>query len=310
MNTAENKLTEEEKDRRVELEIQTAKKIANKLFQVVSNKDFVKEVPDPTTRHQVVIAQLRKMDKEAGTTMYDQFSNAYPMILKYMTQYLSYNDKAFEKFMREQIKHPGEGMKGFIEHQANYVKLLYVETCKASGKRPNLKEANKRKQMEYEIMNKVVKDLEAKKKEAENEFEEESKHHLEEKKRELLDFVNKELTENDLKEYLPEDLQDELDEVEEVTTQTEKKSEDDPMDLEFFDSLSRKDQKARLETLYFLEQTLTKELGEKDREIKVLEQKIAEAKVKKDEMWLSGTTLEKSSKQKKTVKKSKTKKHN
>lgn len=288
MNTAENKLTEEEKDRRVELEIQTAKKIASKLFQVVSNKDFVKEVPDPTTRHQVVIAQLRKMDKESGTTMYDQFSNAYPMILKYMTQYLSYSEKAFDKFMREQIKHPGEGMQGFIEHQANYVKLLYVETCKASGKRPNLKEANRRKQMEFDIMNKVVKDLEAKKKEAENEFEEESKHHLEEKKRELLDFVNRELEDN--RDLIPESGPDDGEDV--LEEEPEKKN-DDPMDLKFFESLSRKDQKARLETLYFLETNLTKELGEKDREIKILEQKIAEAKVKKAEGWLSGTTLEK-----------------
>lgn len=297
MNTSENKLTEEEKDRRVELEIQTAKKIANKLFQVVSNKDFVKEVPDPTTRHQVVIAQLRKMDKEAGTTMYDQFSNAYPMVLKYMTQYLSYNDKAFEKFMREQIKHPGEGMQGFIEHQANYVKLLYVETCKKTGKRPNLKEANKRKQMEYDIMNKVVKDLEAKKKEAENEFDEESKHHLEEKKRELLDFVNRELKDN--RDLIPESALDANGDDEPNNVAEESEKPEDPMDLNFFDSLCRKDQKARLETLYFLEQTLTKELGEKDREIKILEQKIAEAKVKKDEMWLSGTTLEKRSKTKK-----------
>jgi hypothetical protein len=295
MNKAENKLTEEEKDRRIELEIQTAKKIANKLFLVVSNKDFVKEVPDPTTRHQVVIAQLKKMDKESGTTMYEQFSNAYPMILKYMTQYLSYNDKAFEKFMREQVKHPGEGMKGFIEHQANYVKFLYVETCKAGGKRPNIKEANKRKQMEYEIMNKVVKDLEMKKKEAENEFDDESKHHLEEKRRELLDFVNVELSEhpNLIPDTMPEESAENDQQNDENTNHLEVVNSDDPLDLVFFESLSRKDQKARLETLYFLEETLTKELGTKDREIKTLEQKIVEIKNMKNELWLRGTTLEK-----------------
>lgn len=291
MDQPQNKLTEEEKDRRVEIEIQTAKQIANKLFQVVSNKEFVKEVPDPATRHQVVIAQLRKMDKESGTTMYEQFSNAYPMVLKYMTQYLSYHDKAFEKFMREQIKHPGEGMKGFIEHQANYVKLLYVETCKSTGKRPNLKEANKRKQMEFDIMNKVVKEIEDKKKAAENEFEEENRHHLSEKKREYLDFINRELEESGTADML-------LDKNEQKLSQENDASDDEPAtskmsDLEFFETLSRKDQKARLATLYFLEETLVKELGEKDREIKILEQKIAEAKVKKDELWLKGTTLEK-----------------
>lgn len=299
MNPSEK--TEEEKDRQVELEIQMAKKIANKLFQVVTNKEFVKEVPDAATRHQVVIAQLRKMDKEAGTTIYSNFSNAYPIVLKYMTQFLSYSDKAFERFMREQIKHPGKGMQGFIEHQANYVKLLYVETCKLSGKRPNLKEANKRKQIEYDLMNKVVKDLEAKEKEAKNEYEEESKDHLLEKKKELLDFVNKEFEEN--RELIPSLSMEELPEEELINNNVE-----DPMDLNFFDSLSRKDQKARLETLYFLEQTLTKELGVKDREIKILEKKLAEAKIKKDDQWLKGTKLEKEFTYLKSKNKNRTKK--
>lgn len=289
-----NKLSEEEKDRQVEVEIQTAKSIASKLYQIVTNKDFVKEVPDPIVRHQVITMQLKKMDSQSNSQMYESFASAYPVVLKYIAQQLSYNEIAFEKFLRKQAADPGKGMEGFIEHQANYVKLLYVESCKAAHKRPNLKEANRRKQYEFEILNKVKKEMEVNKKKAENEFDEESKHHLDEKRKELLDFVNSELSSTDM---ALDDLSDEdSNDKDELIDVTEKVISDE----DFFNSLTRKEQKVKLETLYFLEKTTIQELDAKDKEIKLLEKKIVEEKKQAADKWLEGTIL----KSKKTKSKS------
>jgi len=293
-----NKLTEEEKDRQVEVEIQTAKSIASKLYQIVTNKEFVKEVPDPLVRHQVITMQLKKMDAQSNSQMYESFASAYPVVLKYIAQQLSYNEVAFEKFLRKQAADPGKGMEGFIEHQANYVKLLYVESCKAAHKRPNLKEANRRKQYEFEILNKVKKEMEVNKKKAENEFDEESKHHLDEKRKELLDFVNSELSSTDMALADLSDGDSNENEMVELTTPVEEKISDE----DFFNSLTRKEQQAKLETLYFLEKTTIQELDEKDKEIKQLEKKIVEEKKQAAEKWLEGTIL-KPKKSKKNSKK-------
>ena len=269
-----SKLTEEEKDRQVEVEIQTAKQIANKLYQVVSNKEFIKEVPDGATRHKVVMMQLKEMDKQSGARMYESFGSAYPVVLKYMTQRLSYSEAAFEKFLRKQAQDPGKGMEGFIEHQANYVKYLYLESCKTAHKHPNMKEANKLRNDEFTLLNSVRKDLELSKKKAENEFEEESVHHLSEKRKELLAFVNSELT-GGAAEYLPD-----VDEEAETVAPTLM------TDEEYFNSLSRKDQKARLDTLYFLERTHIKELDDKDKEIRACEKSQAVSEAKRQESFL------------------------
>jgi hypothetical protein len=286
---AVNKLTDEEKDRQVEVEIQTAKQIADKLFRIVSNKEFVKEVPDPQTRHQVVAMQLKKMDESTGQKMYESFGSAYPVVMKYMTYYLSYNPIAFDKFLRKQAKNPGKGMEGFIDHQANYVKLLYVESCRAAGKRPNLKEANRRKNAEFEIMNKARKEIEINKKKAENEFEEENAQHLNEKRKELLEFINQEL-EDDM------DISDDSDEPVEP-------KEEIISDEDYFKELSRKDQNAKLETLYFLERQYIDDLDAKDKQINEYEKMVIAEKTKKQNLWLEGTIISKQKPKKRTHKK-------
>jgi len=286
---AANKLTDEEKDRQVEVEIQTAKQIASKLFQIITNKDFVKEVPDPQTRHQVVSMQLKKMDESTGQKMFESFGSAYPIVLKYMTQQLSYNPIAFEKFLRKQAQDPGKGMEGFIDHQANYVKLLYIEMCRATGKRPNLKEANRRKNDEYQVLHKVQKEIEVSKKKAENEFEEENIHHLDEKRKELLDFINQELDDG-------MDLEDSSD-AEELESVPKKQT-----DEEYFNSLTRKEQNAKLDTLYFLERTYIGELDAKDKQIHEYKKLCDKEKAKKTEDWLDGTILKKKKKKSKSKK--------
>jgi hypothetical protein len=295
---AANKLTDEEKDRRVEVEIQTAKQIATKLFQIVSNKEFVKEVSDPAQRHQVVAMQLKKMDESTGQKMYESFGSAYPIVMKYMTQYLSYNEVAFDKFLRKQAKDPGKGMDGFIEHQSNYVKFLYVETCRAAHKRPNLKEANKRKNAEFDIMNKARKEIEVNKKKAENEFDEENTHHLEERREELLEYINQEL-DGDM--GFSEDSDADADVA--ADPAVPEMSNDD-----YFKSLSRKDQNAKLETLYFLERTYIEELDAKDKQIKEYENACVDAKIKKQNSFLEGTVASKTQPKRKPKSNKKSKK--
>jgi len=294
-----NKLTEEERDRQVETEIQTAKKIASRLFKVVSNKEFIKEVPDPRMRHQVVTMQLKKMDEQEGTGMYNSFASVYPVVVKYMAQQVAYNSRAFEKFLRAQAKNPGKGMEGFIEHQANYVKLLYIESCKANKKRVNMKEANRRKNEEFERMNKVKKEMERSKKKAENEFEEESKHHMDEKREELLAFVNHELEDykfSDSDDSSDDDDHSESDSSSEISEET------------FFNKLTREEQLAKIDTFHFLEETSIKRLGQIDREIKKVKQQIIDTKLKVKESFLPSSIKSSKSRGKKSKKSKKAKK--
>lgn len=288
-----SKQTEEEKDRQVEEELQLAITIATRLFKVVSDPEFIKEVPDPRDRHEVVNLQLAKMDDQVGSQMYTQFANAYPVVLKYITQQVSFNRTAFEKFFRAQISNPGEGMEGFIEHQANYAKLLYIEASKAAGKHWSMKKANKLKQREYEQMNKIRKDIEKSRKDAENSFEQESTQHLSERKKELLDFINQEFNSHDMpaideQEYSDDDEQQETGFL---------------SDEEWWLQATNEERLGKIKTLKFLEETLTNEVSEKESLLARLEVQVAEQqKIEKDKQearkkqveasWLKGTIVD------------------
>ena len=262
---ADNNLTEEEKDRRIETEIYTAKTIAEKLFRLVSAEEFVKEVPDPRLRTEVVNTQLQRMDDETGTKTYMSFGNAYPLVLKYMVQNFMYSSVALEKFIRKQAENPGKGMKGFIQHQANYVYQLHIILGKKQRKRGYLKLAQAARKAEYEIMDKVRKDMEKKEKEVRNEFEEEAEKHLEEKRKELLDFVNSELKDHVIPDDSSTDTDSDGDEPE-AKFEEEMPEDDDSMEdnfaapsptegmteEEFRATLSPEDRAAREETDRFL----------------------------------------------------------
>lgn len=291
-----SKQTEEEKDRQVEEELQLAITIATRLFKVVSDPEFIKQVPDPRDRHEVVNLQLSKMDDQVGSQMYTQFANAYPMVLKYITQQVSFNRTAFEKFFRAQISNPGEGMEGFIEHQANYAKLLYIEASKAAGKHWSMKKANKLKQREYDQMNKIRKDIEKSRKDAENSFDQESTQHLSERKKELLDFINQEFNTHDMpgideQEYSGESSDDEQQETGFLS------------DEEWWLQATNEERLGKIKTLKFLEETLTNEVSEKESLLARLEVQVAEQqKIEKEKQevrkkqveasWLKGTLAE------------------
>lgn len=290
-----SKQTEEEKDRQVEEELQLAITIATRLFKVVSNPEFIKEVPDPRDRHEVVNLQLSKMDDQVGSQMYTQFANAYPMVLKYITQQVSFNRTAFEKFFRAQITNPGEGMEGFIENQANYAKLLYIEASKAAGKHWSMKKANKLKQREYEQMNKIRKDIEKSRKDAENSFEQESTQHLTERKKELLEFINQELNNHDLPTTEEQEYSGES---------TDEENDEQMTDEQWWEQSSDVERIGKIKTLKFLEETLANEVAEKESLLARLEVQAAEQqKVEKakqearkkqvEASWLKGTIVEK-----------------
>ena len=287
-----SKQTEEEKDRQVEEELQLAITIATRLFKVVSDPEFLKEVPDPRDRHEVVNLQLSKMDTQVGSQMYTQFANAYPMVLKYITQQVSFNRTAFEKFFRAQISNPGEGMEGFIEHQANYAKLLYIEASKAAGKHWSMKKANKLKQREYEQMNKIRKDIEKSRKDAENSFEQESVQHLSERKKELLDFINEEFEEHNIPA------------IDEQEYSGESMSDEETTDEQWWIQSTDVERIGKIKTLKFLEETLVNEVSEKESLLAKLELQVAEKqKIEKEKQearkkqveasWLKGTIVEK-----------------
>ena len=213
------------------------------------------------------------MDAQAGSQMYTQFANAYPVVLKYITQQVSFNRKAFEKFFRGQIAKPGEGMTGFIEHQANYAKLLYIEASKAAGKHYSIKKANKLKNVEYQQMDKIRKDIEQSRKKAENEFESESANHMDERKKELLDFINLELEDHGMPttgEYSDDsDSDSESESLEEPTPEPEKMMTDE----EWWEQATDNERIGKIKTLKFLEGVLKDEIAERKEITKMLLEK-------------------------------------
>lgn len=171
---------EEEKARaQVENNKLEAIKLAERIFTIVKNKEFV-EKTDEQQRFRIL------------TQKYPNFSNAYPIILRYMAMNLRYNSTAFRRFLDRLETNPGKGMEGFIDCQALYAKYLYIEECKENGLHWDNKKANEIYKAEFKGMNDYVKKIKQQEKEAKNEYAEESERHLEEKRRELLDFLDTE----------------------------------------------------------------------------------------------------------------------
>jgi hypothetical protein len=154
----------------------TALDLADKIYRIMIDPDFLKEVKDPTVRHKML------MEK------YPNFSQAYPVVLRYLSRDLKYSRNAFKQFLDKLETNPGKGMLGFIERQADYAKFLYLDIHK--GKHPDKKKANAIWQFEYNNMTKWHKKMLDEEECAKNEFEEEKIENLEKKRAELLDFVN------------------------------------------------------------------------------------------------------------------------
>ncbi len=161
----------------VEKNINEALLLAKLIYDIVSDKEFIKQY-DADTRHNILIQK------------YPNFANAYPVILRLIARDSKYNEKAFRKFLYKLRDDPGKGMDGFISRQADYAKFLYIENCKKFGKHWNMTDAGKIWDIEYSHMKKTVKKIEEDEKLARNEFEDEKKANLIKKKKELLTFIN------------------------------------------------------------------------------------------------------------------------
>lgn len=171
-------MSEVEKNNEVEKNIDDALTLAKLMFAGIINKDFIKEY-DADARHKFLI------DK------YPNFANGYPVILRLMARDLKYNENAFRKFLYKLRDDPGKGMEGFIERQADYAKLLYIEDSKKNRRHWDFKTAGEIWNVEYSQMKKTLKKIEADEKAARNEFEDEKKINLVKRKKELLSFIDK-----------------------------------------------------------------------------------------------------------------------
>ena len=160
-----------------EKEIVEAINLANAIYKILQDPKL--QEMDGNERHNLILKK------------YPSFSNAYPLVVKYMAKDLKYNENAFRKLLNKLRKDPGKGMKGFIERQAEYAKFWYIESCKKLNKHIDMKEANKYMQLEYNHMSKQLKKIEKEQELAENEFDKEYEKNLESKKKELLDFIKK-----------------------------------------------------------------------------------------------------------------------
>lgn len=63
-------------------------------------------------------------------TAHRDFSKSYPIVLRYMVQFRSYNHKAFKLYLAKIGKHPWKSEEEYLDSQADYAVLLYKSTHK------------------------------------------------------------------------------------------------------------------------------------------------------------------------------------
>lgn len=165
------------KEEEVNENIRQSIELANEIFKVVTNPDYVK-----ATTGQTRYEELNKR--------YPTFAQHYPVCLRMMAHNGKYNERAFRQFLEKQRKDPGKGMIGFIERQADYARFLYIEDTKANKRHVSMKIAAKIWQEEYAALKKWVDKLKKDEDDAKSLYEAEQARHREQKKQELLDFIN------------------------------------------------------------------------------------------------------------------------
>lgn len=149
--------------------------LANNIYKVVMDERFRKVPPD--IRHKIVAQK------------YANFAQVYPVVLRWLSRDLKYSEKAFRTWLDRLEKNPGSGMEGFIEKQADYARVLYIEEHRAAGKHVNFKHANNIYKLEYQNMMKWYKKIRAEEARAKNQFHEEEEENIDKRRKELLDFL-------------------------------------------------------------------------------------------------------------------------
>lgn len=174
--TKEEIMEEIKKEREVEQNKRDAIQMANNLFKIISSSEVVRNTT-PEQRHKICIEKSKN------------FSDAFPLVMAKMARENRYSEIAFRKFLDKLHQDPGQGMEGVMERQSDYVKFLYIEECKKSGRHWSMKTANNIWQQEYNHMKKWVKKTKNQEKKIKSEFEDEQVKHVDERKQELFDWL-------------------------------------------------------------------------------------------------------------------------
>ncbi len=162
----------------VEKNKRDALRLADEIFRVVKDNEFLRLKPE--VRMNVVKEKC------------PEFCKHYPMVASWMTYHLKYSRKAFAKYLdklanehgKREVKQ-GEGYKEWARKQADYAKILYMETTDHW----NSKTAGKIWNTEYSRIIKAYDEMKEEESKYKSEFDEEKKQHHEELIDEILDLV-------------------------------------------------------------------------------------------------------------------------
>lgn len=113
----------------------------------VTSEDVVKEanvIWNELKRRKIHPYDTKQLD-DFYSEMVDkhiELARAYPIVIRYMCQLCRYNEKAFRQFIKKMIDKPSRSENDYLDLQAEYIKMLYIEIQKANGTRWDIKTAN------------------------------------------------------------------------------------------------------------------------------------------------------------------------
>jgi hypothetical protein len=84
---------------------------------------------------------------------YAKFAKTFPIVIRYMVQLRRFSTRAFKKFIEIMKKKPYRSEDEFCKRQADYVKLLYMETTNTH----NVKESQRVWKKTYEMLTEEIK---------------------------------------------------------------------------------------------------------------------------------------------------------
>ncbi len=156
--------------------IRNAIKTAADIYRLVSNS-YVSENTSVESRYNMCLEK------------YKSFAQAFPVVLAKMVIENRYNETAFLKFLEKIQKNPGKGIEGLMSSQADYAKMLYIEECKAVGRKWSAKRAKDIWEQQYRELEQKAKDVKRQEEAARSEYEENEKKYLVERRAELLEYL-------------------------------------------------------------------------------------------------------------------------
>jgi hypothetical protein len=126
---------------------QNIKEVNVKYEKQVSSQDVIQEansIWNELRRRNIHPDDTKSLDA-FYTEMVDkhlELARAYPIVMRYMCQLGCYNEKAFKNFIKKMIDQPSRKESDYLDLQANYIKMLYIETRRSCGKKWDTKTAS------------------------------------------------------------------------------------------------------------------------------------------------------------------------